>query len=294
VVKTAHHFFIIICAASGSGGMEVNMKDNKDFRLSIFSWFGFVLPLPTRLKMIKDTGFYATTLWWEDEFGCPGIRKEDMPGMVRESGLILENIHVPYDNCDDFWSESRLNRDIIVNRHIAWVNDCACYNIPMMVMHISDTRAPSIPNSYGIDSIARILKIAEEFGIVIAIENTGRADYNQFVLSELESQYLGLCYDSSHDWLYSNNKGELLKETGNRLVAVHLSDNDGVKDRHWLPGEGNIDWEKVMSVFPQSSYNGYITLEVYPCPQDFERTPQNFLRKGYQRALWLKELLLSD
>jgi len=26
VPKTAHHFFITICAASGSGGMEVKMK----------------------------------------------------------------------------------------------------------------------------------------------------------------------------------------------------------------------------------------------------------------------------
>jgi len=189
------------------------------------------------------------------------------------------------------WSEKRSIRDAVVNRHIIWINDCAVFGIPMMVMHISDTKAPSIPNKYGIDSISRILKIAEELNILIAIENTSRADYNQFVLKELPSQNLGLCYDSSHDWLYNSNQGELLEKSGKRLMAVHLSDNDGQKDRHWLPGEGNIDWEEVTDIFPYRSYNGNITLEVFPCHQDFNKTPQAFLKKGYQRALWIRSLL---
>lgn len=271
---------------------EIRVKGYTDYKLGIFSWFGFVLPLPVRLELIKKAGFDMTTLWWEDEIGKPGIPKEAMPAMVSEAGLILENIHVPYDKCDDFWNASSIVRNTAIEKHIDWVNDCAFFDIPMMVMHISDTYAPEKPSKYGIDSIAKILAVAEQLGIILALENTGRADFNQFILEELPSPNLGLCYDSSHDWLYSSNKGQLLKDAGDRLVTVHFSDNDGQKDRHWLPGEGTIDWQQIAGAFPQD-YKGCITLEVCPKYTKSIKTPGAFIECGYKKAEWVKNLILS-
>ncbi|MGI6487488.1 MAG: sugar phosphate isomerase/epimerase family protein [Syntrophothermaceae bacterium] len=267
--------------------------NSSPLRIGIFSWFGFVLPLPERLKLIKKAGFDATTLWWEDEIGCPGIEKENMPKMVRESGLVLENIHVPYDDCNDIWSDVRSVRDAVVKRHLNWLEDCARFDIPLMVMHITDGPNPPFSPRNGIDSITRILNTAEEAGIVIAIENTERLDYTEFVLSEIESPYLGLCYDSSHDWLYDGVGAEILLKLGRYLKATHLSDNDGKKDRHWLPGEGIIDWNRVSRFFPNSTYDGFLTLEVCPGQEDLNQSPYNFLSKAYQQALWLEELLKS-
>jgi sugar phosphate isomerase/epimerase len=240
------------------------MTNIPKYQLGIFSWFGFVLPLPERLKLIREAGFNATTLWWEDEIGSPDIKKEHMPNIVRDSGLILENIHIPYDNCDDLWSEQKPSRDAIVNKYISWLNDCAKYNIPMMVMHITDSINLPSPNQYGIDSIFRLLKVAEDLGVIIAIENTGREDYIYFVLSEIQSNYFGFCYDSSHNRIYSKNDLTLLEKFANCIVTTHLSDNDGSKDRHWLPGEGIIDWEKLTNAFPKIKYTGYLTLGYRP------------------------------
>ena len=36
------------------------------------------------------------------------------------------------------------------------------------------------------------------------------------------------------------------------LVNCHLHDNDGYDDRHWMPGKGNIDWKRIMSVLARS------------------------------------------
>ncbi|MDD2585879.1 MAG: sugar phosphate isomerase/epimerase [Syntrophomonadaceae bacterium] len=266
------------------------MIKNFTYQLGIFSWFGFVLPLPERVKLIKETGFDATTLWWEDEIGVPNIKKENMPNMVRDSGLILENIHIPYDNCDDLWSEYKPFRDAIVNKYIGWLNDCAKYNIPMMVMHITDSLNLPSPNQHGMDSISRLLTVAEDLGVIIAIENTGREDYICFVLSEINSDYLGFCYDSSHNHIYSGDNITLLEKLANRLITTHLSDNDGHKDRHWLPGEGIINWEKVSNVFSKTKYNGFLTLEVYPTEQQLNEKPEDFLSKAYQSALWIRRL----
>ncbi len=260
-------------------------------QLGIFSWFGFVMPLPERLELINRAGFAATTIWWEDEIGLPGIKKEKMPEMVREAGLILENIHVPYHDIDDLWSESKSLRTKIVNQHIKWLNDCAELGIPVMLMHIVDRKFEKYPNKWGIESISQLLKTAEELGVTIAIENTGSVDYIDFILRELVSDHLVFCYDSSHDFLYSDETALILKKQGHRLKHLHLSDNDRKKDRHWLPGEGKVDWQLLSNTFPRDKYEGNITLEVYPGEQDLKTAPQYFIKKAYRSAFWVRDIL---
>jgi sugar phosphate isomerase/epimerase len=270
------------------------MTANKQHRLGIFSWFGFVLPLPQRLTMIKNAGFYATTLWWEDEMGFPGIKKESMPNMVRDSGLILENIHIPYDHCDDLWSDHKPTRDAIVAQYTGWINDCAQHGIPIMVMHITDSL--SLPAThrnakYGLDSISRLLRAAEDLKITLALENTGREDYIDLVFSQLQSDYLGFCYDSSHHRIYSEGKLDFLKKISRHIVTTHLSDNDGKQDRHWLPGEGVIDWHRLTHIFSQIQYDHYVTLEVCASELQLQQSPESFLAQAYQSAAWISELI---
>ncbi len=265
--------------------------NNFNHQLGIFSWFGFVMPLPKRLELIKKAGFDAATIWWEDEIGSPKIKKEKMPNIVRESGLILENIHVPYDDADDLWSESKTLRNKIVYRHIEWLNDCAELDIPVMLMHIIDRNFLPDPNKWGIESLSRLLKAAEDLGVKIAIENTGSVDYIDYVLRDLLSDHLVFCYDSSHDFIYSKEKAAILKKQGQRLKHLHLSDNDLAEDRHWLPGEGIIDWQQLSNAFPRDTYKGNITLEVYPGVEDIISSPQYFIEKAYRSALWVRDIL---
>lgn len=233
--------------------------------------------------MIKAAGFNATTLWWEDEFGDPAIKKEYMPQIVRDNGLFLENIHIPYHQCDDLWSNSITTRNNIIKQYCKWIEDCAKFNIPIMVMHLTDALDLPVPDKNVLNSIMQLLRTAEDLGVILALENTGREDYIQFVLEEISSPYLGLCYDSSHNRIYSKGNLSLLESQGKRLVTTHLSDNDGAVDRHWLPGEGIINWQDLARIFPDD-YSGFITLEVCPTQNELRGTPQNFLTRAYQSA----------
>lgn len=252
--------------------------------LGIFSWFGYVIPLPERLQLIKSAGFDATSLWWEDEIGTPGIRKESMPNLVRDSGLFLENIHIPYHDCDDLWSDCQSVRNAVVNQYRRWLIDCAEHQIPILVMHISDSRLLPPPNRNGIDSIMHLIKTAEDLDITIAVENTGREDYIRFVFSQISSPNLGFCYDSSHNRIYGQNRIDLLESLADRLVCTHLSDNDGQRDCHWLPGEGIIDFNQIGRVLASANYQAIVTLEVTRGEPDLAATPEQFLAKAIQRA----------
>ena len=262
------------------------------YKKGIFSWFGFVMPLPERVKLIKKSGFDSTSLWWEDELGSPQIKKEEMPQIVREAGLYLENIHVPFNNCNELWSESTQVRNESVKQHMNWLEDCAKYDIPIMVMHITDEVGTFKANKYGIKSLSKLTKEAEEIKVKIAIENTNPTEAVSFVLSEIPSEYLGFCFDSSHAQLCGGGQ-TLVNNFGERLLATHISDNDGRKDRHWLPGNGLINWKALTENFPQN-YKGYLTLEV--CPTEEERTmgPKEFLQKGFEKIAWVSELLSEE
>ncbi|WP_286680571.1 sugar phosphate isomerase/epimerase family protein [Tepidanaerobacter sp. EBM-49] len=249
-------------------------------KLGIFSWFGFVMPIFERLDLIKSAGFEATSLWWEDEEGTPCIPKDAMPEMVREAGLYLENIHAPFTDSADLWSESKSARQKILKEHTAWLEDCAKHEIPIMVMHIVEgDKIPTI-NKYGIESLSYLTKKAEEYNVKIALENTKMTGGIPFILSEIESPNLGLCYDTSHAVL--NHEENLLEDFGEKLIALHISDNDGKRDRHWLPGGGTINWNKFTEKFPAKTFHGGLTLEVYPTDEESKAGAEAFLLKAFK------------
>ncbi|RKD34638.1 sugar phosphate isomerase/epimerase family protein [Thermohalobacter berrensis] len=262
----------------------MNRKADK-YKLGIFSWFGYILPLPKRLRLIKEAGFDVTTLWWEDEIG---YKKEDMPKIVKECGLLIENIHVPYNYCEDLWSRENLIRQKAIKTHIEWIEECAKYNIPIIVMHVSDKNALKTPNKYGLFSLYELTKKAEELNVTLAIENTKYYSFIDYLLEYIKSDYLGFCYDSSHDWLYGKEKCGILNRWKYRLICTHLSDNNGVYDCHWLPGEGIINWQKVMRNVLIPSYRGNLTLEVIAQREKYCK-PEKFLKEAYNRLQKLIE-----
>ncbi len=267
------------------------MTKDSSCPLGIFSYFGYDLPLRQRIELIKSAGFGSTFIWWgEKEKAFRGGMRHRMPNTVRDAGLILESIHVPYEDCNDLWSDSASARENIVKQHISWLSDCAKHEIPTMVMHVTRGTDHDLSDRHGINSIERILGVAEDLSVTLAIENTRQTELVDFILSEIESQYLGFCYDSSHDWLYSDNPTRILEKWGGRLVALHLSDNDGVEDRHWLPHEGVIDWESLAKVFPRETFSGCLTLEVVP-REGTTDLPEAFLAKAYERISRIGKLL---
>lgn len=281
--------FIYISYVKKVRGDSMSDKGN----IGIFSWFGYVMSMQERLELIKKAGFDGVTIWWEDEIGYSDGKKENFPKLVKDNGLIFENIHAPFTNPNLLWSSFEYERRSEIDKYVEWIEDCARYNIPVMVMHVIEGSDYPEPNEYGLTSINEIVKKAEKSGVKIAIENTMAMSNLPYIFKRIQSPNLVMCYDSSHDRLHRNSL-DLLKSYGNKLGATHISDNDGLKDRHWLPGNGDIDWYKIGEVFPSQSYQGFITLEVYPNEEELKTSPEAFLAKAYQRALYAESRLNSN
>jgi hypothetical protein len=83
-------------------------------------------------------------------------------------------------------------------------------------MHVSQSKGeqPGGLIEEGIVALEGFVKVAEESGVGIAIENTMQPALLDFVFSRIRSDHLGFCYDTSHDFLYSPEAVELLDDGG--------------------------------------------------------------------------------
>ena len=106
------------------------------------------------------------------------------------------------------------------------------------------------------------------------------------MLKEFNSDYIGFCYDSSHDFVDGESKGEILDKWKNRLFSVHLSDNDGLCDRHWIPGKGHVDWDRIIPIIKKTGCKSF-SMEAYPFEEEKELAPSDFLMKARDNLLKL-------
>jgi sugar phosphate isomerase/epimerase len=260
--------------------------------LGIFSWFGLDLPLETRLNLIKRAGFSTTCLWYGTEEDMVRNNQADiMPMLVHERGIKIDNIHVPYKNCNYIWTDTGEKRELIWQELTDGIRYCTKHEIPIMVMHPVKGKTPPSPNELGLEFFHRLVKEAENQNITIALENVPAGnECLEYLFSQITSPNLKFCFDSSHDNIATAFKGQALVKWGSRLATVHFSDNMGKNDDHLVPGQGNIDWTAMMKQIP-NGYIGALILEL-DNPKDLKGLhPVEFLISAHARLQKLEEIL---
>lgn len=147
------------------------------------------------------------------------------------------------------------------------------------------------------EEIARLKDIAEYAAtkaVIVAVENivrqrpdeiTYRTDPRQLmsVVSAVQSDSLGICFDFGHAFISANQEGfsieDALSAVLPRLVHVHVHDNfgkieppgqktinmafQGKGDLHLIPGWGSIPYDRLFPLFAPS-YKGVLMMEIQP------------------------------
>lgn len=99
----------------------------------------------------------------------------------------------------------------------------------------------------------------------LAIENMETFDEIHSVkdllaIIEKLSYKAGICLDTGHANIMKEDIPSFIEKAGGNLIATHIADNNAKEDQHFLPGFGNIEWEKVVPAL-KKSYKGYINYE---------------------------------
>ena len=114
------------------------------------------------------------------------------------------------------------------------------------------------------ESLSKLADVAERFNAVICVEDLPRtclgnsADEMKFLTEEDER--LRICFDTNH--ITADKPENVIRELKNKIVTLHVSDFDFVDEKHWIPGDGEINWSEVVKALKDIKYNGVWMYEV--------------------------------
>ena len=210
----------------------------------IYTWFGFFEPFETRLQEISAAGFDGVTLWWEDEGGDAPCPRRRMKTLAESYGLQVYNAHMAGLDSDELYSDSVSARRQHIDSVKQTIEEMADEGLHHLVLHVCERIDGPPPGALLLGGVEELLQCAESNRTLLSFENTWRADYLDAIFREFPSPFTGFCYDSSHAQLRHHES--LLADWGKLLTACHLSDNDLVEDRHYLPFDGQIDFAPLL------------------------------------------------
>jgi len=257
-------------------------------QISIYTCFAPGHSIEARIAAIKDAGFDAVCLDFEKELEPTETSWQNQVHLAQKYALPIENVHLTGSGMSAVWDQGT-DGDDVIERLSRELHDMAQLGIKVGVAHVTWGHArPAGAMEIGLKRYERAAEAAEKYGVKLALENSVYPEYVRYLLDHLKSPAVGFCYDSGHEYAFS--KGEnYLESYADRLIAMHLHDNDGVHDLHQVPMCGKINWQHVVSCLKSTSlFQRMLTLEcVIADGQDMHEG----LREAYQAGKKLTEMV---
>lgn len=132
-----------------------------------------------------------------------------------------------------------------------------------------------------------LAEFAAKRGAEIAVENMipiclGRTADELLDIVNVNPK-LRICFDTNH--LLLNSHDEFADKVRDKLITMHINDYDFVQERHWLAGEGKIDWVALYKKIVEIGYEGAWIYELSPDTiNDFRSRPLT-IRDFYNNAM---------
>ena len=217
-------------------------------------------------------------------------RAEKALADIKASGLKVWSVHLPFSRTLDISvldDKARADNVAFMSEMIALAGR---FNPRFLVLHPSsepiadEEREQRLQNSHA--SIGLLAPEARRIGVTLCVENLPRTCLGQTgeEMLRLIDGYDGvkLCFDTNH--LLFQSHADYLKAVGKgRIATVHLSDYDFENERHWIPGQGKIDWGALWKGIRKSGYKGIMMFECYGEPEELTAA-REFIRESAGKA----------
>ena len=86
------------------------------------------------------------------------------------------------------------------------------------------------------------------------------------LIEHVNSSAMGINFDPSHTFPVGDFPNITVYRLNKHIKHLHVSDNDGVTNVHWRPGEGKIDWTAMFTALKEVGYDGVISIELEDVP----------------------------
>ncbi len=185
-----------------------------------------------------------------------------------EYGIKLWSFHLPFLPFETIDISQPSLADYTVKYFCSLIDKASSIGIKTFVIHPSGEPIANDDRPMRLECAKRSLALLAEYasskGVVIAVEDLPRTclGRNSSDIIELISAHpsLRVCFDTNH--LLGENIIDYINAVGKKIITTHVSDYDFINERHWLPGEGAIDWLALRDALLKVGYDGYWLYEL--------------------------------
>lgn len=190
--------------------------------------------------------------------------------LASKAGVKVRSFHLrfyPFFNIDISNTDEE-KRIYAVEYQKTFIKKVSAAGVRIFVIHPSGEPIADADRPARIAAAKRSLKelaeYADTFGSVLAVEDLprtclGNCSQELLDLISVDSR-LRVTFDVNH--LLKETHREFVHAVGKYIVNTHFSDYDFIDERHWMPGEGDINWVELMDLLDEAGYEGAINYEI--------------------------------
>jgi len=217
---------------------------------------------------------------------------------AKKAGVEIMSYHLPFANEINIANLHDGRRQFAVTVHKELIANIAKHGVKRFVVHPSaepiadEDRAESMKQAK--KSLAEMAEFAAQFDAYVCVEDLPRTCLGHDVkeMVELVSAHdrLRVCFDVNHLLtIYGGTHLEFVKQLGDKIITTHMSDYDFIDERHYFAGEGEINWEELITAMEEADYNGPFLYEGGFDPSSYKpETPYGTIETAHERATTIK------
>lgn len=182
--------------------------------------------------------------------------------LFAKNGLAYETVHAPFRGINDIWLPGEAGEEMY--RQLAdCVDGCAAASVPHMVVHLSSGLTPPPTTDVGRGRFTDLVNYAAKKNVRIAFENQRMLANLAWAFEEFGPDVAGFCWDCGHEACFTPGRA-YMPLFGNRVECLHIHDNFKVfnEDKHLIPFDGAVDFDRVAAQLKTSGFAGTVMLEI--------------------------------
>jgi sugar phosphate isomerase/epimerase len=231
------------------------------------------------LELIRSYGFEIVEVCSLPEHLDYHDKEEVGRAAARLEELAMEpySFHAPFAPDLDITSMVASDRNRALEEIRQAARAAATLGVKYFVLH-PGPETSEIPSSERLERmhnavhvLNRVVETCRELGVRLVLENmlphlfSGPVRDLLWLLGALDTSEVGICLDTGHAKL-AGDLATVVHKLSGHLWTLHASDTHGRHDDHLPPGEGVVDWERLLRQLNGVGYRGAIILEIAGSP----------------------------
>ena len=249
-------------------------------------YFGYNIDKFEMGKMIAESGLNTVMTCADPRFEHQNGNMETQMKIFKENRLKVSSLHNQYktEELENFWKDNEIG-ERLEKTLISDIETAKKYGFKCVVVHTLGTF-----NEFGKARLERVLDVCEKNNVYLAVENIDNEHPILDIFENVKHPYLKFCYDSGHNNCFDKDF-DYLSKYGDKLVCLHLHDNNGLRDQHTLNRYGTINWDKLAQKLAKLDLSN-ISLDYELLFYEGEKPePRECLKEVYEQACTLENLI---